>query len=220
MECPSNGFQEEDASSPDAIPHMYGRSKRIFEQYLQQEFYLKDPEKLRIHILRYFNPVANYPDGRFQEDITRASNLFPAMARSLIESTTFKLFGNTYTTTLDGCCQRDFIHVMDLVEAHIEVSQEKKAEKRPKNGHVSILNVGRGLGISILDIAKQFKKKLSIQHHPWDYVIYPPREGDIGVSFANTTKIDSQTNWKPNFDIQDMLEHFLNAHFVKIVSLS
>lgn len=213
--CPSNGFQETQASSPDDIPHMYGRSKRIFEQYLQQEFYPKDPEKLRIHILRYFNPVANYPDGRFQEDITRASNLFPAMAKSLIGLKPFQLFGNTYPNTPDGSCQRDFIHVMDLVEAHIEVSQKNQSQ----NGYITILNVGRGRGISVLDIIQQFKNKISRRGLSWNYEIKSARAGDIGISFANTIKIGSKYSWRPKYDVEDMLEHFLNAHLLKIPSL-
>ena len=217
-DCPPTGFSEEMASTPEKIPHMYGRSKRLFELYLEQDLGSRQYKKpLQITILRYFNPVSNHPSGIFQESIVKATNLFPALAQSLLKETNFYVYGNKYPNTPDGSCLRDFIHVMDLVDAHIVFSNKANQGINNCKNNITIFNVGRGHGESVLHIVSQFQEKIShnqARNQGWRYLIAPPREKDIVICFANTAKITTTTNWQPQYHVSDMLDHFLKAHLI------
>ena len=98
---------------------MYANTKLSIEKILE-DLQKSDPSKWRIAILRYFNPVGAHESGLLGDNPKiKAANLFPAIIKSLKnDSEELLIFGKDWPTK-DGTCVRDFIHIMDLVNAHI-----------------------------------------------------------------------------------------------------
>ena len=205
-DCPLTGFDENSDCCLDDIPHMYGKSKRKFEIYLNDTF-SQQHQDCKIIVLRYFNPVSNSQNGDLLENINTGDNLFPQLARSILHKRNFKLYGLNYPNTKDGSCIRDFIHVIDLVSVHIQM-----ADQVP-NG-LSIFNVGTGQGETILNIAMLFKNKIEKRGIMWNFDIEPPRQGDRAISFSNIDKLKNAIQWKPAYTIEDMLDHFIKGRSI------
>lgn len=174
----------------------YGYTKQVCEQLIQDSL---EAKKLnRAVILRYFNPIGAHHSGLIGElPLGTPNNLVPFItqtAAGIRECLT--VFGNDYNTT-DGTCVRDYIHVMDLADAHVRSLQTMEQE------HQSFtLNVGTGKGSSVLEAIKAFEKANNTK---LNYKIGAKREGDIEQIYADTSLSESTLNWKTKRNIEDAM---------------
>lgn len=196
------GFQQlvpipEHAESDISILSPYGKTKLFIE------FILKDLSKSNhlwnIIILRYFNPVGTYPNQMICENpVTPLGNLFYHIAKVYNKKQDYLIIHGDNYKTRDGTCIRDFIHILDLADAHI-----RSLEYFDKKTNVyEIFNIGTGIGYSILEVVKKFNE---YTNNSVPYKIGPPREGDIPYSFAKVTKIKEKLNWYATRTLDNMV---------------
>ena len=168
----------------------YGSTKQIGEQIIKDCCQVnKDFKSI---ILRYFNPVGAHPTskiGEYPKGIPQ--NLVPFLTQAVIgKRLTLEVYGKDYNTP-DGTCIRDYIHVMDLAEAHL-LALESLAINQTSN----IFNIGSNNGFSvneIIQVAEEVsKKKIPI-------VIGPKRKGDPSKLVADNKKISQELNWTPQY---------------------
>ena len=162
------------------LTNPYGKSKYLVEEIL------KDLKNFNIWCLRYFNPIGSDENGFFIDNPSGIpNNLFPYIIRVAKKELPYlNVFGNTYDTQ-DGTCLRDFIHVIDLAEAHIS------ALLNFKNGF-NYVNVGTGKGTSVLELINIFEKVNNIKI---PYIIQNKRDGDIDIVYCDNLKIKNELNW-------------------------
>lgn len=177
-------IKEEDRKLPE---NPYGQSKLMTEELLT--FYDR-LYGLKSISLRYFNAAGAILDGRLGENHQPESHLIPNVLRAILKNNEFTLFGNDYPTK-DGTCIRDYIHVLDLAKAHI------LALESLITGHKSdVYNVGTGKGYSNLEVIRTAEKvsgkKLKVK-------VVPRRPGDANELVADSTKIQKDLNWKPEY---------------------
>jgi UDP-glucose 4-epimerase len=115
-----------------------------------------------------------------------------------------KVFGKAWPTK-DGTPIRDYIHVMDLADAHIDsiyylISSSQKLT-------CEIFNVGTGQGVSVLEVIKEFENTTS---KSVPYKLSDPRKGDTVAAYADVKKINNQLGWKPKFSLKEALQSALN----------
>jgi len=178
---------------------VYGNTKQIGEEILRDTAHAKP---LKCVALRYFNPIGAHPSALIGE-LPRGvpNNLVPYVtqtAAGLRKSLT--IFGNDYPTP-DGTCIRDFIHVMDLAEAH--VAAIAFAIKHPESNLFDTFNLGTGQGNTVLELVKTFEK-VSGQALP--YSIGPRREGDVVAVWADVQKSRDQLQWQSTRSLEEALE--------------
>ena len=163
----------------------YGHTKILGEKILQSGI-----QEFKTIVLRYFNPVGAHESamiGELPNGIP--NNLVPFITQTAAgKREKLTVFGNDYNTK-DGTCIRDFIHVVDLAEAHVAALNysEKMIEA------VDILNVGTGQGNTVLELIETFEK---VNNHKLNYSIGNRRPGDIEAIYTDTSKIQSKLGWK------------------------
>jgi len=109
------------------------------------------------------------------------------------------VFGNDYATT-DGSCIRDYIHVMDLAQAHIKAVEYLKSVK--KNNFYDVFNAGTGRGNSVLELIKIFQAATGVK---LNFKIGPRRVGDIEQIYANVDKIEKTLGWRASRTLNEAL---------------
>jgi UDP-glucose 4-epimerase len=179
------------ASSP------YGRTKLMIEQMLQ-DFQAADP-RWSIARLRYFNPVGAHYSGLIGEDsLGTPCNLLPYITQVAIgKRPCLSIFGDDYDTH-DGTGVRDFIHVVDLADAHVKALGFLKL-----HDGLHSFNLGTGKGYSVLDMVKAFEQVNGVCI---PYRIEPRRPGDIGKSWANVDLARIQLGWTAKRTLHQMLK--------------
>lgn len=186
-----------DAESP------YGNTKKICEDILK-DFVISKPG-IRVISLRYFNPIGAHPSAKIGELPSGVpSNLVPfvtQVAAGIREMVT--IFGDDYDT-VDGTCVRDYIHVVDLADAHVKALAF--LEKQPVDSY-EVFNVGTGNGNSVLEVIQTFEKVNGLK---LNYQIGPRRSGDVVKIWADTHKINNVLNWFPKFTLEDSLRDSWN----------
>jgi UDP-glucose 4-epimerase len=174
-------IQEEDKLAP-ANP--YGDSKFLVERMLG---WMHEIHGLRYASLRYFNASgAARPD--LGEDHSPESHLIPLILKvALGQRPNISIFGTDYSTP-DGCCVRDYIHVLDLASAHLlaldTLSQSSQL----------IYNLGTGQGFSVQEVIEVARR---VTGHPIPAVECPRRPGDPSTLVASSEKIQKELGWKP-----------------------
>ena len=182
---------------PTGMPsNNYGYTKLIVEQLLQK-LSVAD-ERWSIALLRYFNPVGAHKSGRIGEDPQGIpNNLMPFVTQVAVgRREKLAIFGNDYDT-VDGTGVRDYIHVVDLANAHLCALNNRLMAKGCRSW-----NIGTGQGSSVLEVVKTFER---VNHVPVAYSIEPRREGDVATSFADNTRAVQELGWKPQYTLEDML---------------
>lgn len=174
----------------------YGRSKLIVEDILR-DLAVSDP-RWRIAILRYFNPVGAHESGLIGEDPNGIpNNLLPYIAQVAAGNLPeLAVFGNDYPTH-DGTGVRDYIHVVDLAEGHL---QALNALETRTGAHV--WNLGTGQGYSVIDMVRAFE---AASGKPVPYGIAPRRPGDIATCYADPTKAARELGWKAKRGLPEMM---------------
>jgi len=165
----------------------YGESKWIVERIL---YWYQKSLQLRFVALRYFNASGAALDGSMGENHEPETHIIPNAILAAKEAKTFTLFGNDYKTT-DGTCVRDYIHVLDLVEAHILALQKIEKEE----GGYSY-NVGTGKGYSNKEILAMVQK---VAGKSLTIVEVLRRPGDADILTADPTKINKELGFKPKY---------------------
>lgn len=193
----SESTPRKEAESP------YGNTKKICEDILKD--YIKSGVSSRIISLRYFNPVGAHPSGEIGElPLGIPNNLVPFITQTgagLREKLT--VFGDDYNTP-DGSCVRDYIHVMDLADAHVKAL---KYLFQQQDNFYDLFNVGTGNGNTVLEVIKTFEK---VSQKPLNYQIGPRRAGDIEKVWANTDKINTVLGWQAKYSLEDSLRDSWN----------
>ena len=197
----SNLLKETDPLLPQTP---YGRTKLCIEQILRDLF--DSDKRWKIAILRYFNPVGSHSSGLLVEKTKgKSSNLFPAILKTISgEQQQLLIFGNDWPTK-DGTCIRDFIHVMDLAEAHIAALDYLK-NNDPQ--YVS-LNIGSGKGISVIEVIKSFQE---IHGVSFNYNFVERRLGDQPFLVADNKFALKTLNWSPKKNLFDMCNDSLGIN--------
>ena len=177
----------------------YGTSKYMIERILE-DLYISD-NSFKIAILRYFNPVGAYEDGTIGEDPNGIpNNLMPFISQVAVgKREHLNVFGGDYNTH-DGTGVRDYIHVMDLANAHVKaIEYLNKIEKvEPLK-----INIGTGKGYSVLDVIKAFEKASGKQI---PYKIVDRRAGDVASVYADPSYAKKILNWEAKRDLNKMCE--------------
>lgn len=180
------------------ITNPYGRSKYIQEEMLK-DICIANPD-WNITILRYFNPIGHLNEDFKEEPNGIPNNLFPYLIKvneGKLDCLT--IFGNDYQTR-DGTCSRDFIHVVDLANAHLITSQ---AILDKKISGLKIYNVGTGLDITVIELIRAFE---DVNKTKLNYKFGSRRLGDLESTYSNTELIFNELGWKAKLNIKDCVK--------------
>lgn len=188
--------KEETPMSPVVSP--YAHTKLMAEQMIS---FIADTDRINFILLRYFNPVGGDLSGFNGEDPSNPpSNLVPVItqtASGVREKMT--VFGNDYQTR-DGSCIRDYIHVIDIADAHIK-ALNNLVEKRNKS-NCEIYNLGTGEGVSVFEAIKAFEDVTGMK---LNYDVSPRRPGDVSAIYSDSAKANLELGWKPQYSIKEMM---------------
>lgn len=200
----------EDAPSPISeevgigrCTNPYSRTKAICEQIIQDAA-ASSPVGLQAILLRYFNPIGAHPSGMIGENPHGIpNNLMPyitQVAAGILPELT--IFGGDYDTP-DGTCLRDFIHVMDLAEAHARAVEYLSSTASSNTDVPSVvpINIGTGTPYSVLDVVKTFSDVNGI---PIPYHIGARRDGDIPALYADVSRAEQLLHWHATRSLADM----------------
>ena len=173
----------------------YGQTKSMLEEVLTDV--QKADNEWNVVLLRYFNPIGAHKSGLIGENPNGIpNNLMPYITQTAIGMRKeLGVFGNDYDTP-DGTGVRDYIHVVDLANAHVCAL---KAIAR-KCG-IGIYNIGTGHGYSVLDVVNAFVK---VNNVDVPYSIKPRRPGDIATCYCNPAKAKAELGWEAKYGIEDM----------------
>ena len=167
---------------------VYGKTKIKAEKIIKQ---FCKRNKINYCILRYFNIAGSSPSRKIGL-INKSDHLFKNFSREIIKKRPIlKIYGGNYDTK-DGSCIRDFIHVSDIAEIHYKV-----LEKINNLNNSKILNCGYNKGISVLEVAKAFKKQTSKKV---EILVSKRRKGDLVKIIAANNKLKKFIKWKPKFN--------------------
>lgn len=155
---------------------------------------------LRQVSLRYFNVAGT---GWPELVDTQVANLVPIIFKQLIDGTSPVVFGNDWPTP-DGTCIRDYVHVLDLADAHLRALDYLDSSAR----EFDIFNVGTGVGSSVLDVIRVVAAVTGKSINP---IIAERRPGDPAYLAADVSRIEKTFGWKAKHNLQDIIESAWNA---------
>lgn len=198
-----------DEGHPTSATNPYGRTKLMIEEMLVDIAHA-DPE-WRIAVLRYFNPVGAHPSGLIGENPNGVpNNLIPYISRVASgRLQELSVYGDDYETP-DGTGVRDYIHVTDLAQGHVEGLRAISEGERP----IATWNLGTGRGHSVLDVIATFERVNGVSV---PYRIVSRRPGDVASCYASVDKAGSELGWQASLGLDEMVgsawrfERMLNA---------
>ncbi len=178
----------------------YGESKNLLERIL---FWLDRVYGFRYAALRYFNAAGASPTGERGEDHDPETHLIPLTLQvALGQRDKVTIFGDDYPTR-DGTCVRDYIHVVDLAQAHILALRALDKGSRT-------YNLGNGQGYTVKEVIEACRQ---VTGHPIPAVIGPRRPGDPAVLVASSEKIRRELGWQPKYpDLCTIVAHAWEWH--------
>ncbi|WP_430613930.1 UDP-glucose 4-epimerase GalE [Flavobacterium sp. JP2137] len=179
----------------------YGNTKQIGEEIISD---VARVSGINAIVLRYFNPIGAHESNLIGElPIGVPQNLVPFITQTAMGlRQQLSVFGDDYDT-VDGTCVRDYIHVVDLAQAHV-VALKRLLDKKHLE-KVEVFNIGTGKGSSVLEVIRAFEK---VTAKKLPYQIVGRREGDITAAYANTDKANDVLGWKATKTLEEAL---LNA---------
>ena len=180
-----DGIKEEFPKNPI---NPYGQSK-LFSEYIIQD--TAKVNNFKYVIFRYFNVAGASPDLKIGQKTKNATHLIKVASECAVgKRDKMFIFGDTYPTP-DGTCIRDYIHVIDLADAHI------KALKYLDNNESDIFNVGYSKGFSVKEVVDTMKKVSGIN---FNVEMGEKRAGDPAMLISNNNKIKTKMKWTPKYD--------------------
>ncbi len=198
------GIQKKMPITEDVIPNPtnpYGESKLMMEKIMK---WAEIAHGIHYVSLRYFNVAGATSDASIGEDHRPETHLIPNVLQiPLFKRAQITIFGNDYDT-LDGTCVRDYIHIDDLVDAHLKAMQYLEA-----NQISNIFNLGSQNGSSNLEIVETAR---SITNHPIPIKIGSRRPGDPDKLIASNDKAGRILNWTPKKDLHDVIRSAWEFH--------
>lgn len=180
---------------PLSATNPYGQTKLMIEHMLR-DIHNADAS-WRVGILRYFNPIGAHESGMIGEDPNGIpNNLLPYVAQVAVgKLKKLRVFGNDYPTP-DGTGVRDYIHVVDLAEGHLAALKYLE-----KTSDLLTVNLGTGIGYSVLDVVKTFSEQSGIEIA---YEFMPRRAGDVAQNYADPTLAKTLLDWTANRTLAQM----------------
>jgi len=184
---------KEDA--PLRVTNPYGRTKLVMEDLIR-DWCASRPE-LSAVLLRYFNPVGAHPSGQIGEDPRGIpNNLMPYVAQVAVgRRERLQVFGNDYPTP-DGTGIRDYLHVMDLAEAHLKAVGYAAA-----HAGCEAFNLGTGRGYSVLELVRAFE---AASGRAVSLDIVGRRAGDVSELTADPAKAQAGLGWMAAYNMEQM----------------
>lgn len=187
----------EDAPVKNALSP-YGNTKQISEEIIFDTCAAGD---LRSISLRYFNPIGAHESAEIGElPKGTPQNLVPFITQTAAGiRKELSVFGNDYPTP-DGSCIRDYIHVMDLAEAHV-VALERLMNNHNEESY-EVFNLGTGKGSSVLEVVKAFE---NVTGKELNYKLVDRRPGDVTAVYADTRKANEKLGWTAKRGMEEAL---------------
>lgn len=193
------GDQKENpiAETAETTPtNPYGETKLAIEKMLK---WSEQAYGINYVVLRYFNVAGAHPNGVIGEDHNPETHLIPIILEvALGKREQISIFGDDYDTP-DGTCIRDYIHVIDLVEAHILA-----IEKLRNSGTSATYNLGNGNGYSVNEVLAAARE---VTGKEIPAIVAPRRDGDPARLVASSEKAKEELGWKPQYDsLESMID--------------
>lgn len=181
--------------SPVQVSNPYGRTKLVMEDLIRD--YCTSRPDFSALLLRYFNPVGAHSSGRIGECPSGSpANLMPYVTQVAIKRRErVQVFGNDYPTP-DGTGVRDYVHVMDLADAHVRAVQNVIEQPGCR-----VLNLGAGRGYSVLDLIQTFEQVTGAEV---PYRIVDRRPGDVAVLLADVSMAREVLGWQARHGLERM----------------
>lgn len=178
----------------------YGYTKQVCERIIEDCI---RKQQINACLLRYFNPAGAHESLKIGESpINPPQNLVPVITEVGIGNREkLSVFGNDYETR-DGSCIRDYIHVMDLAQAHTKALQYLETENVPF-GEAEVFNLGTGEGTTVLEAIKSYEE---VSGKALNYSIVERRAGDIPAMFADYSKAKEKLGWDPKRGIKEIMD--------------
>ena len=177
---------EDDKTVPT---NCYGQTKLAMEHMMG---WVSKAHGLRYVALRYFNACGAHPSGAIGEAHNPETHLIPIILQvPLGQREAVSIFGDDYPTK-DGTCVRDYIHVTDLAQAHIQALDYLLA-----GGENNVFNLGNGVGFTVKEVIEVARK---VTGHPIPAEVCPRRAGDPAQLVASSDKAKSVLGWRPQYD--------------------
>lgn len=177
----------------------YARTKQMGEQICRD--FTVPTKKINIMLLRYFNPVGAHSSAIIGELQEKPENLVPIITQTAIgKRRDMQVYGGDYPTR-DGTCVRDYIHVMDIANAHTKALQYMIAAKNKER--CEVFNLGSGNGVTVLELINAFEK---VSGQKLNYKIGPRRPGDVIEVYANNDKAREVLGWEAKHSLDEMMD--------------
>ena len=190
-----------ESTQTKAAESPYGATKQMGEVILND-----NSEWCNTQCLRYFNPIGAHPSAEIGElPLGVPNNLIPYLTQTVAGiRQSLTVFGNDYDTP-DGTCIRDYIHVVDLAEAHVSAVQRliNKSYQEP----FEVFNIGTGNGSTVLEVINGFESATGLKV---PHTIGGRRAGDVVKVWAETTKVENVLGWKAKRNLETMLRDAWN----------
>lgn len=184
--------------SPVSYASPYGFTKLMNEQMLTQ--FADSVSDFEVVLLRYFNPIGAHKSSLIGETPQgEPTNLLPYLTQTASgEREVLTVYGNDYDTS-DGTCIRDYIHVVDLADAHVAALRflDKSHAK-----NLNIFNIGTGKGTSVKEMIDCFEQECNV---PLNWKVGQRREGDVPAIFAKVDRARNELNWSAKHTAQEAI---------------
>ncbi|WP_273832055.1 UDP-glucose 4-epimerase GalE [Guptibacillus sedimenti] len=192
-------IEEDDVTNPT---NPYGETKLAIEKMLR---WCDDAYGLKSTSLRYFNAAGADPEGKIGEDHQPESHLIPIVLQAALgQREKVSIFGDDYDTK-DGTCVRDYIHVLDLAQAHYLAL--KKMKETNESG---IYNLGNGKGFTVKEVIDTCR---SVTEKSIEAEVAPRRAGDPATLIASSSKAMNELGWKPVYpELSQIVAHAWSWH--------
>ncbi len=177
----------------------YARTKQMGEAICRDFTFIH--KEFNAILLRYFNPVGAHPSAIVGEFQDLSESVVPVITQTAIgKRKDMTVFGNDYDTR-DGSCIRDYIHVMDIANAHTRALQYIIEDRNKSN--CEVFNLGTGNGVTVLELINAFER---VSGQKLNFNIGPRRPGDVIEVYANNDRARNLLGWETQYGLDAMMD--------------
>ena len=189
----------EDSPVQEAVSP-YGNTKQIGEEIIRDT--LHTCKDLRAISLRYFNPIGAHPSSHIGElPVGEPENLVPYITQTAAGiRKELRVFGDDYDTP-DGSCIRDYLHIVDLAQAHV-VALKRLLEGKNKDNY-EVFNLGTGKGVSVFEAIESFER---VSGRKMKYRVVERRPGDIEKIWADPSLAKREMGWTTHYSLDEAMK--------------